>query len=198
MWASACLAVALTLIFPESMAAPLSERSGRDKLADGEDPISLPPPGTSSNDSSGLARPTLATPDLDELGADETLGPRERLLPDGSRTGSFVYVDAHGDLVRVKYVAGPAAGPRGFHLEERPVEGGRARAEPLHAGLQAEASGMAPLLLPPPKAVQRDPTPRPSDVFWQPRERADLIKAGLDQGPSRMRRRFQKETRSHG
>lgn len=129
---------------------------------------------TEATEATEATESTEATTEAELLG----LAPTEWMLPDGSRAGSLVYVDSHGDLRRVKYEAGPAAGPEGFHLEESPVEDEQAEAAEDQTDDQAEAqaSGMAPLLLPAPKAVRREPTPRPSDAFWQPRDRSDLKK----------------------
>ncbi|KAK3930725.1 Protein transport protein SEC31 [Frankliniella fusca] len=282
-WWKACWP--LTLVISGGMAAAsLPEQSPTPPA----DVRNRPSRGLGLGRGRGQAGP--ATQEAEEP-VDLGLEPQERLLPDGSHTGSFVYVDAHGDLVRVKYVSGPAAGPRGFYVEERPVDEGGAKDDPLEplasgmaplllppprarvgaeagadpleplasgmaplllpppraragaeagadpleplasgmaplllppprarvgaeagadpleplasgmaplllpppraragaeagAGAEADpleplASGMAPLLLPPPRSVRREPTPRPSDVFWQPKERADLTKAGL-------------------
>lgn len=119
----------------------------------------------------------------------ESLAPQERVLPDGSRAGSLAYVDHHGDLVQVRYVAGPAAGPRGFRLVELPVQAVHATAKEADTRrgrggddvlddvlLEPQESAPALRVIPPPQEVRRAPTPRPSDAFWQPRENSDVAR----------------------
>ena len=67
--------------------------------------------------------------------------------------------------------------PEKRQLEKRQLEkrqvGKREGQLQLQVGSASEA---LPQVLPPPRAVLRAPTPRPSDAFWQPRERTDIIK----------------------